>query len=66
VAETEIVMVANAPKRGELDLARKLLSLGLVRTLMGQRSKDSSNEGVRVLKPLARNSVYIDADCKMR
>jgi hypothetical protein len=59
-------MVANAPKTGELDLAQKLLSHGLVQTSLGQRSKDSSNEGVRLLKPLAQSSVYIDADCKMR
>jgi hypothetical protein len=63
-AETE--MVAKAPGRGEFGLASKLLSLGLVQTSMGQRTKDSPNEGFGALKPLAQNSVYTDADYKTR
>jgi hypothetical protein len=55
-------MVANAPGSGEFGLAFELLSLGLVQTSMGQRTKDGSNEGFSVLKPLAQISVYTDAD----
>jgi hypothetical protein len=58
----EIEMVADGPKTGDLTLALKLLSHGLVQTLLGQITKDSSNEGVEPLKPLARNSVYTLAD----
>ena len=66
VRKAEIEMVANGPGSGEFGLASELLSLGLVQTSMGQRTKDGSNEGFGVLKPLAQISVYIDADCKKR
>jgi hypothetical protein len=66
VLEAEIEMVANAPGSGEFGLASELLSLGLVQTSMGQRTKDGSNEGFGVLKPLAQISVYTDADYKKR
>jgi hypothetical protein len=66
VRKAEIEMVANAPGSGESGLASQLLSLGLVQTSLGQRTKDSSNEGFGVLKPLAQISVYTDADRKKR
>jgi hypothetical protein len=59
-------MVTNAPGSGEFSLASELLSLGIVQTSLGQRTKDGSNEGFGGLKPLAQISVYTDADCKKR
>jgi hypothetical protein len=73
--ETE--MVANVSKGQErgaelsartlvFSLARGLLRIGPVQTSMGQKSKDSSNEALRALKPLADFSVYTFATLKTR
>jgi hypothetical protein len=59
-------MVAKGLETSHQALASNLLSYGLVQTSLGQKSKDSSKERGPVLKPLAQNSVYTDADHKRR
>lgn len=72
-ARLEKEMVANVRARSERTVSggvtafgRMIASQSSVKASMGQRSKDSSNESVEALKPLARNTVYTFAARGMR